>query len=480
MPSIRKNFFYSGILTTANYLFPLLTFPYVSRVLGVTNIGIVNFVDSCINYFILISMMGINIVGIREIAKSKWNKDKLNRTFSGLFLLNTITTAIALVVLIIVTLSIDKLLGYWHLMLIGALKLIMNFLLIEWLYKGLEEFKYITVRTIIVKMCYVVSVFVFVRCSEDYHIYYFLSVMMIVVNSVINLAYSRKFVSMKWRHVDVFYHFKPFFILGIYSLFTSMYMLVNVSWLGFVSGEKEVGYYTTASKLFEILIALFTAFTAVMLPRMSSLLAEGKVDEFKDKVIKVYNVLFSFSIPLILLTIVNAPTIISIIAGPGYEGAIIPMRIMMPLILVIGYEQILIMQMLMPLKKDNVVLWNSILGALTCIILSMILIPRYASVGTAIVWFCSEIVVLCSAQYFVIKYISISFPWRNLLTYMMMYLPLSIGIIMCRIFFTGFTSLLLSCIFTAVYFVISNIYVKRNEEVSGLVHSCLNIVNHKR
>jgi O-antigen/teichoic acid export membrane protein len=475
MPSIRKNFFYSGILTTASYLFPLLTFPYVSRVLGVTNIGIVNFVDSCINYFILVSMMGINIVGIREIAKNKWNKDKLNQTFSGLFLLNTITTAIALVVLIIVTLSMEKLLGYWHLMCIGALKLIMNFLLIEWLYKGLEEFKYITVRTIIVKIFYVVLVFVFVRCPEDYPIYYFLSVMMIAVNSIINLAYSRGYVSLKWRNVNMFLHFKPYFVLGIYSLFTSMYLLVNVSWLGFVSGEKEVGFYTTASKLFEILIALFTAFTGVMLPRMSSLLAEGKVDEFKNKVIKVYHVLFSFSIPLVLLTVVNAPTIISIIAGPGYEGAIIPMRIMMPLIIVIGYEQILIMQMLMPLKKDNVVLWNSILGALTCIVLSTILIPKYASIGTAIVWFCSEIVVLCSAQYYVIKYISISFPWRDLLTYMMMYLPLCVGILVFNTFFSGFTSLLLSCIFTAIYFIISNIYIKRNEEFVGLVHSCLKI-----
>ncbi len=254
-----------------------------------------------------------------------------------------------------------------------------------------------------------------------------------------------------------------------------MYLLVNVSWLGFVSGEKEVGFYTTASKLFEILIALFTAFTGVMLPRMSSLLAEGKVDEFKNKVIKVYHVLFSFSIPLVLLTVVNAPTIISIIAGPGYEGAIIPMRIMMPLIIVIGYEQILIMQMLMPLKKDNVVLWNSILGALTCIVLSTILIPKYASIGTAIVWFCSEIVVLCSAQYYVIKYISISFPWRDLLTYMMMYLPLCVGILVFNTFFSGFTSLLLSCIFTAIYFIISNIYIKRNEEFVGLVHSCLKI-----
>lgn len=476
MPSIKKNFFYSGILTTANYLFPLLTFPYVSRVLGVTNLGIVNFVDSVINYFILVSMMGISIVGIREIANNKWNKEKLDQTFSGLFFLNTITTAVALVVLVIVTLSIDKLLGYWHLMLIGALKLIMNYLLIEWLYIGMENFKYITVRTILVKMCYVVSVFVFVRCSEDYLKYYFLSAMMIVVNSIINLAYSRGDVSLKWRNVNVFHYIKPYFILGIYKIFTSMYLFVNVSWLGFVSGEKEVGFYTTASKLFEILIALFTAFTGVMLPRMSSLLAEGKMDEFKIKVMKTNNVLFSFSIPLILFTIVYAPSIISIIAGPGYEGAIIPMRIMMPLILVIGYEQILVIQTLMPLKKDNSVLWNSMMGAITGFILSAILIHKYASIGTAIVWFCSEIVVLCSAQYYVLKYISMSFPWRDLLTYMIIYLPLCVGILMCNKLFTGFISFFIACIFTTIYFFVSNIFIKRNEEFVGLVHSCLKMM----
>lgn len=109
MPSIKKNFFYSSILTTANYIFPLLTFPYASRVLGVTNIGIVNFVDSIIHYFILVSMMGINIVGIREIAKSKGNKEQLSKTFSGLFWLNTLTTTIALIVVVLLTMFVEPL-----------------------------------------------------------------------------------------------------------------------------------------------------------------------------------------------------------------------------------------------------------------------------------------------------------------------------------------------------------------------------------
>ena len=470
MPSIKQNFFYSSILTTANYLFPLITFPYVSRVLGVTNIGIVNFVDSIINYFVLASMMGINIVGIREIANHKSDQEKLDLSFSGLFWLNSITTAVALLVLIVATLCIDQLLGHWRLMLIGALKLIMSYMLIEWLYKGMEQFKYITIRTLIIKIVYVVLVFLFVRCAEDYPVYYFLSVMMIVANSVINLVYSRHYVSLKWRHVDVSHYLRPYFVLGLYNLLTAMYVYVNVSWLGFVSGETEVGYYTTAAKLYDILIALFTAFTGVMLPRMSSLLSEGRMDEFKIKVAKANHVLFTFSIPLIFFTVIYAPYIINIIAGSGYDGAIMPMRIMMPLILVIGYEQILVIQTLMPLKKDKAILQNSIAGAVTGFMLNIILISNYASIGASLVWFCSELVVLCCAQYYVVKYISFYFPWRDLFSYVFMYVPLGVCLLICNSFFAGFISFTISMILTALYFVVSNTYIKRNEELCKILH----------
>lgn len=469
MPNLKKNFLYSSILTTANYIFPLFTFPYVSRVLGVTNVGICNFVDSIIHYFILLSMMGIGVVGIRETAKYRNNRQKLDETFSSLFWLNTITTTIALLLLFFATCFVDKLKIHWQMMAIGSLKLIMNYMLIEWLYKGLEEFRFITIRTIIVKTFYITGVFLFVRQASDYHIYYLLTVMMIVMNAFINIVYSRHYVTLLLKKTNITLYIKPFFILGIYSLLTSMYLSFNVMYLGFVSGETEVGYYSTASKLYKILIAMFTAFTGVMLPRMSSLLSEGKVDEFKRFFGKSTNILFAFSIPLIIFTITFAPSIINIIAGKGYEGAILPIRIMMPLMLIIGYEQILIIQTLMPLKKDNAILRNSIYGASVAIILNILLVPIFASVGSSIVWFSSELVVLCCGQYYVSKYIGLNFPWGSLIRNIVINIPLMLLLYFVN-FLTGrFLPIAIAFVIISVYFVVVQTIIYPNSEIKNII-----------
>lgn len=470
MPNIKKNFFYSSILTSANYVFPLLTYPYVSRVLGVTNIGICNFVDSIIHYFILVSMMGINLVGIREIAKSKNDRIRLNQTFSGLFWLNTITTSIALIILVVVTLTVEQLLERWQLMAIGAMKLVMNYMLIEWFYKGLEEFKFITIRTLAIKVIYVISVFVFIQQSSDYPLYYFLTVMMIVLNAIVNIIYSRNYVSLKIHHMSINKFLKPFFIFGVYSLLTSMYTSFNVAYLGFVAGDTEVGYYTTASKLYYILIALFTAFTGVLLPRMSSLLSEGKVDEFKMLVSKSNNILFTFSIPIILFTVIYASTIIFIISGVGYEGAILPMQIMMPLMLIIGYEQILIVQTLTPLKKDNAILRNSIYGATVGCILNLLIVGWLKSIGSSIVWFASEMVVLCSAQFYVSKYLNTYFPWKLLFRQIAINIPLMVLLIFIYMVIKNtWVSLSIALITLVLNFIVCQLYLFRNEEVYQLV-----------
>lgn len=469
MQNIKKNFFYSSILTSANYIFPLLTFPYVSRVLGVTNIGICNFVDSIIHYFILFSMMGIGVVGIREVAKYRDNRQKLDKTFSSLFWLNTITTTIALIILLGATCFVDKLITHWQMMAIGSLKLFMNYMLIEWFYKGLEEFRFITIRTIIVKIFYIIGVFLFVRQASDYHIYYLLTVMMIVMNAIINIIYSRHYVTLLLRKINTTLYIKSFFILGIYSLLTSMYLSFNVMYLGFISGETEVGYYSTASKLYRILIAMFTAFTGVMLPRMSSLLSEGKVDEFKKFIRKSTNLLFTFSIPLVVFTIIYAPDIINIIAGKGYDGAILPMRIMMPLMLIIGYEQILVIQTLMPLKKDRAILRNSLYGASVAIILNILLVPIFASVGSSIVWFVSELAVLCSGQYYVSKYTGLHFPWNSLIKNIVINIPLIFLLYLVKSLTGRFLPIIVASTVVSVYFIAVQIIIYPNTDIKYIV-----------
>lgn len=279
--SLKKNFIYSSILTTSQYLFPLLTYPYVSRVLGVTNIGVVNYVDSLVNYFILFSMLGMSVIGIREIATANVGKESLSRAFWGLFALNGVTTLIALIALIVCIYTIPEFYQYKSLLYIGIIKLIGNFCLIDWFYKGVENFKYITNRTILIKILYVISVFVFIHKPEDYGIYFLLTVLTIGLNAIFNIAYVFKFIKIKNVSVSILRYIKPFISMGIYQVLTSMYTSFNVAFLGWTISTKEVGYYTTATKIYGLILALYGAFTGVMLPRMSNLLSENRTEEFK-------------------------------------------------------------------------------------------------------------------------------------------------------------------------------------------------------
>lgn len=422
--SLKKNFLYSSILTTSNYIFPLITYPYVSRILGVTNIGLYNFADSIINYFIMFSVMGIGIIGIREIAGTQDDQENRNKVFSNLFILNASLTVIALAILIVCILTVPDLYNNKELMYVGVLKLVSNLFLIDWFYKGLEKFKYITNITLSIKFLYVISVFIFVRESNDYTIYYLLCTLMITFNAIANFIYAFKYVRLDFKSLDIKKYLKTNFVLGVYCFLTSMYTSFNVAYLGFVSDNTEVGYYSTGTKLFTIIIALYSAFTGVIQPRMSSLLSENKFDEFIGLVKKSTDILLAITVPAVLFTCFFSPEIIRIISGEGYEGAIVPTRIVMPLIFIIGYEQILIIQILTPLKKDKQILINSIMGASMGVILNLLLVNRYASTGSAIVWVMSEITVLISAQYFVSKFTKISFPYIKLIKETIIYIPL--------------------------------------------------------
>lgn len=459
MSSIKRNFLYSSILTVSGYLFPLITYPYISRVLGVDNIGLCNFIDSIINYFVLFSMLGIGVVGIREVAKNKTDKVALSFCFRDIIVFNLMLTFIVEVILLASVFFIPQLYVHKEMFFIGALKLLANVFLIEWFYKGMEEFRYITLRSIVVKFLYVVSVFLFVHDRDDYGVYYLLLTSMYVINAIFNWTYLRHFISFTIASVCPWRYSKTIAIMGCYSILTSMYTTFNVIYLGFVTNETEVGYYTTATKLYSIIMALFTTFTGVMLPRMSTLVAEKKMNEFNRLINLSCSILFKFSLPLVVLTIIYAPEIINFISGNGYEGAIVPMRIVMPLMVVIGYEQIVIVQTLMPLKKDKAVFVNSIIGAMVGLILNLLLVSYFKSVGSAIVWVCSEVAVMLSAQYWLKKYWNKQFPYSMFLKELANLLPMFLGMLLIIYLFNLYSfpmlyALLFSGLIVIVYYLV--------------------------
>ena len=182
---LKKNILYSGFLTTSLYIFQFITYPYVARVLGVTNIGICNYVQSIVQYFCLFSMLGISTLGVREIAKCNGDKLKLNQTFSQLFSLNALFTAIVLVLYILSIETIPNFSQYRNLLYIGATQIFFGTFAVEWLFRGLEEFKYITIRTLFVRLAYVISIFVFVRTCDDYTKYFLIYFPTLIINSTL-------------------------------------------------------------------------------------------------------------------------------------------------------------------------------------------------------------------------------------------------------------------------------------------------------
>jgi O-antigen/teichoic acid export membrane protein len=296
----------------------------------------------------LFSMMGITTIGIREIAATKNDDMKMSQAFTSLVALNSVFTLVSLTLLVISIYIFPQFYEHRGLMMVGAMKLLANTCLLEWLFTGLEKFRYITIRTIIVRILYVIAVFLFVRQADDYPLYFFLTSMMVVLNALVNLLSIPKHIRLNWREIRLWTYLKPVLIIGLYTLLTSMYTTFNVVFLGFVSDKEQVGFYSTATKLFTIIIAVYTAFTTVMLPRMSQLMAEKKTDEFHEMIRKSFNALLVVTIPLITFSFVFSNEIVLFISGSGYEGAYLPTRIVMPLIFVIGYSQILIIQILMP------------------------------------------------------------------------------------------------------------------------------------
>ena len=472
MASVKKNFSYNLILTFCNYLFPLLTYPYVSRVLGVEKIGTCNFVDGIINYFVLFSALGIGSYGVREIAKCKDDVERRSYVFSNLIAINILGTVLALAILIAGTLWLPSLQSYRDFLWIGVVKLIFSMFLIEWFFQGMSEFKYITIRSVLVRFIYVIAIFIFVHTKEDVVLYYGLTVGTVVINAVVNWNFSRRYRFLSFRNLNVKLFIVPVLVFGYYRILTSMYTSFNLVFLGFVSGDTEVGYFSTATKLYTILMGVFTAFTTVMVPKVSELLASGEKEKLQIMANKTFSLLSILSLPIILFSLFCADDIILILSGPGYEGAYIPFRIVIFLLLIIGMEQIVIQQFLMASTSNKSVFNVSTTGALVGIILNILLTPYLGAVGSAISWGLSELSVLLVGLHLLRKVLGITLQIQNLFSsicWSLLYvIPLTI------IFYSHFekwTNLVVSGLSVVLVFMLINMKWNKNEYVLQMFRS---------
>ena len=374
--SLTLNFLMNAILTMSQFLFPLLTFPYISRILLPTGTGKVSFATSVVSYFALFAQLGIPTYGIRACAKVRDDKEALTRTVQELFLINLVMSIIAYATLFGAIVFVPRLQQEKELFLIVGLTILFN---------ALEQYTYITVRSILFKLIAILAMFLLVHEQSDYIIYGGISILATSASNVFNFIHLHHYVSLKpIGHYNFRQHYKAVFIFFAMSCATTIYTNLDTVMLGFLTSDAEVGYYNAAVKIKSILVSVVTSLGVVLLPRASYYVEHKLMDEFYRITHMALNFVILIAVPMTVYFILFAKEGIFFLSGAEYEASIVPMQIIMPTLLFIGLTNIMGIQTLIPLGKEKVVLYSEIAGAVVDLLLNAALIPSMASAGAAI------------------------------------------------------------------------------------------------
>jgi len=391
--SLKTNYIYNLICQVLTMLLPLVTTPYLSRVLGSEKIGIYSFTTSILSYFILFGGLGINMYGQREIAFNQDDMEKRSKIFWELFLLKFIMIFVSYCVFAIFLYN-DINYGFYYKIL--TIELLANVLDITWFYQGLEDFKKITIRNIVIKIVSLIAVFLFVKKPEDLWIYFVIYCLSNFFGySVFWLQIKRYVVLPNWKSLKIFSHLKSTVSLFVPQIAIQVYTVLDKTMLGFLLKDmNEVGYYEQSQKIVKMGLLLVTALGAVMAPRIANLFATNKDRELNDKVIKVFNVVSFVAFPLCFGIISISSNFVPWFFGDGYAPVVILMYIFSFLILGIGFNNITGVQYLISVKKQNIFTISVVIGAAVNVVLNLVLIPIFKSNGAALSTVIAEFVIL--------------------------------------------------------------------------------------
>lgn len=473
--NVKKNLGWNILLTISGYLFPMLTFPYVTRILGPANLGTVNFTLSVVDFAILFSTLGMWSVGIRYISQFSDDPAKRSNVFSNLVSIHLVLSFIIAVVYVSLVVILPNLSEYRKLLFVGTSKIILGVFLVEWLFEGMQDFRYVTLRTLAIRMLYVLSVFLFVRDSNDYDIYFYETIAMTFVNAIVNWRYAHNYVTFKFSLSGSKMYLFPLFSMGLNGILLSFYNTFNVLFLGLVSGNASVGYFTTATKLYAIILSVISAYNNVFIPYQNSIFARGEYEKFSSSISKSMAIVCKLSIPVIIGSVIVAPELIWVIAGPGYEKAILPFRIIMVQVFFVGCDQILENQILLTYKKfKNILTCTVITTALSALIL-FLFVPIYGEIAAAVAVAIPHIAEFVLLYYYSHKCISFEFTFKGCIINILYCIPIAVICYFCQHLFTNQLLILVVSFFVSViYYILIQLFVVKDKDLLNVIHRKIN------
>ena len=417
MSSVKKNFSYNVMYQLLVLIMPLITAPYISRVIGAEGQGIFSYTYSIAQYFVLFAMLGLTNYGNRTIAKNRENKEKLSKEFCSIYVLQILTSLIIIFCYIIyIVFFVNQYKIYATIQLIYVISAIFD---ISWFFFGMEKFKITVTRNAIIKILSVCSIFILVKEQNDLWKYCLIMVMATLISQLSLWPFLKKevnFIRPKWKEIKS--HIIPNITLFIPVIAVSIYKIMDKIMLGIMSSMENVGYFENAEKIINVPLSFITALGTVMLPRISNLIAKGENEQINKYINKSMEFVIFLSIPLALGLIAVGDTFAPIFFGDEFITTGYIIQYLAITIVFISWANVIRTQYLIPNEMDRPYIQSVFLGAIINIIINVILIPKMGAIGAAIGTIFAEFSVMFYQTCYVRKKIDIVIHFKYLIKFL--------------------------------------------------------------
>lgn len=391
--SITRNYIYNMSYQLLAIIIPIITTPYISRVLGSENIGIYSYTISIVMYFITFGTLGIALYGKREIAYLQKDENKRSKVFWEILLFRCITLIISTILFYFIFINKDSEYKIYYKILL--IELISSSIDISWFFVGLEEFKKAVTRNFVIKVISVIAIFIFVKTKNDLIKYFLIYVLSNIVGNLTLWLYLPKMIKkVSLKEFRILKHLKPIMELFIPQIAIEVYTLLDKTMIGAIITDKsEVGFYDQSQKIIKIVLTIITSLGTVMMPRIASKFVDNKKEDIKRYMEKSFSMVFLLAFPLIFGIVAVSKAFVPIFFGEGYEKVVILMQTISPIILFIGLSNVTGVQYLLATKKQKEYTISVILGAILNLILNSILILKLGALGASIATVLAELLV---------------------------------------------------------------------------------------
>ena len=478
MGKLQTNFIYNAILTGSNVIIPLITFPYITRKLGPDSYGLISFVNSFVQYFIVLSTLGIPIYGIREIAKVRDNYLERSKVFSeiltiNIFLLGIVTIFYLSIIFFIPVFRVN--ITYYLL----GLSLLLTFPFgVYWFFSGMGNFKFITIRTVILQVLQVILIYSFVKSKQDSIIYFSIFIIISVLNSIINYYYASSYITFKFcRNIQFLRkHMQPLIYLFLFSFAASMYEILDSVLLGLISHNESVGLYTVANRIVKLPITFINILATVLIPQIAYTVGQNDVKEMSRLVNNSIIFVITLAIPMSFGVYILAPEIISVFNGNAFQQSVLTLRIMVPLIIILGISTIFGLQILNPLSKDKLLTKAVVIGMFFNLIFSFLCMSIWKYNGAALLAVLTELLTAIIAYIYARRFLPFSLNWKQICITILISIIFVLIVYIIRLFtYSDLLTLIISIICCSIYYFIIQYYLK-NEIIIGAKNYILNLI----